>query len=358
MNRRKPHPRWGFLTPLYLLGVALHRHIYEWKIIVPFLPSQPTLTLGNLHAGGRGKTPIALWILEQIQPQVSDVAYVARGYGRKTKETRRVELQDTAEEVGDEPRLVRSVFGHSPDVHVIVAHKRRDAFQMLPKNCPVILDDAMQHWDLKSPITLLICPYGEWYTEAAVLPAGPLRESPEAAGRASAVVISKCPHPLDAHERLAIATKLGLRKDQPLFAAQEVMGEPIPRWNAPAWRGDETALVFSGIGDPRRFESFATAPERFDLGGVAAVTLRFPDHSPLDETRCAQIAADAYQSGCNALLTTGKDLARLPQKPEAWAHLNVYVLPHEADFGVDRNPFLLWLQNQWKAHGYRVPLQL
>ncbi len=154
MNRRKPHPRWGFLTPLYLLGVALHRHIYEWKIIVPFLPSQPTLTLGNLHAGGTGKTPIALWILEQIQPQVSDVAYVARGYGRKTKETRRVELQDTAEEVGDEPRLVRSVFGHSPDVHVIVAHKRRDAFQMLPKNCPVILDDAMQHWDLKSPITL------------------------------------------------------------------------------------------------------------------------------------------------------------------------------------------------------------
>ena len=241
---------------------------------------------------------------------------------------------------------------------MIVARKRREAFHLLPKNCPVILDDAMQHWDLKSPVTLLICPYGEWYTEASVLPAGPLRESPAAAGRASAIVISKCPHPLDAHERLAISTKLGLRKDQPLFASQEVMGEPLARWNAPEWRGDETALVFSGIGDPRRFESFATAPERFSQGGVAAVTLRFPDHSPLDEARCDQIAKDAYQGGCNVLITTGNDLARLPQKPKAWRDLHVYILPHEADFGSDRNPFLQWLQNQWKAHGYRVPLQL
>jgi tetraacyldisaccharide 4'-kinase len=358
MKNRQPHPRWRFLSPLYLLAVAIHRSIYEWKIIVPFLPSQPTLTLGNLHAGGTGKTPIALWILEQLQPHVKDVAYVSRGYGRKTKESRRVELEDRAEEVGDEARLVRRVFGHSPDVHVLVARKRREAFAMLPPRCPVILDDAFQHWDLRSPVSLLICPYGEWYTDAAVLPAGPLREDPSAASRATAILISKCPHPLDAHERLAIAQRLGLRKDQQLFAAQELMGEPVPWWGAPAWRGDETALVFSGIGDPGHFETFASHPDRYVQGGVAAVTLRFPDHSPLDAARCAQIASDAYQSACNAVITTAKDLARLQHKPDEWADVHVYCLPHEADFGEDRNPFLLWLQNQWKAHGYRVPLPL
>ncbi|MDG1253068.1 MAG: tetraacyldisaccharide 4'-kinase [Schleiferiaceae bacterium] len=358
MNLRQPRPRWRFLSPIYLFAVALHRSIYEWKIIVPYLPSQPTLSLGNLHAGGTGKTPIALWILEQLQPHVEDIAYVSRGYGRKTKECRRVELDDSADEVGDEARLVRHVFGHCPDVHVFVARKRREAFAHLPQKCPVILDDAFQHWDLQSPISLLICPYGDWYNEALVLPAGPLREAASAAQRASAILISKCPHPINAHERLAISKRLGLTKDQQLFTAQEVMGEPRPMWGAPAWCGDETALVFSGIGDPERFEQFACHSDRFKQGGVAATTLRFPDHTPLDPPRRAQIASDAYQSACNAVITTAKDLARLEEKPSEWDDLHIYCLPHEVDFGTDRNPFLLWLQSQWKAHGYRVPLPL
>ena len=358
VKRRQPHPRWAFLSPLYLLGVSLHRLLYEWRIIVPFLPSQPSLVLGNLHAGGTGKTPIALWLLEKLQPHTEHVAYVSRGYGRKTKETRIVHVDDRAEDVGDEALMVRRHFGHSTDVDVVVAHRRREAFPLLPAKCPVLLDDALQHWDLRAPVSVLICPYGKWYTEEKVLPAGPLRESPQAAERASAVLITRCPYPLDAHEKLRISQLLGLHKQQKLFAAQEVMGEPLPVWGAPTWRGDESALVFSGIGEPAEFEAFSAHSDRFPQGGVAAVTLRFDDHQDLDDARCTEIAAAAFQAGCNAILTTSKDLARLPEKPKSWQNLNVYRIPHEADLGPDEIPFLQWLQEQWKAHGYRVPLPL
>ncbi|HAB35635.1 MAG TPA: tetraacyldisaccharide 4'-kinase, partial [Cryomorphaceae bacterium] len=318
-----------------MLGVSLHRLLYEWRIIAPFLPSQPTLVLGNLHAGGTGKTPIALWLLEKLQPHTEHLAYVSRGYGRKTKETRIVHPDDTAEEVGDEALMVRRHFGHSNDVDVVVAHRRREAFPLLPPKCPVLLDDALQHWDLKAPVSLLICPYGKWYTQEKVLPAGPLREAPSAAERASAVLITRCPYPLDAQEKWRISQELGLGKHQKLFAAQEIMGEPLPVWGAPTWRGDETALVFSGIGEPAEFEAYSTHADRFPQGGVAAVTLRFEDHQELNEAQCLSIAEAAFHAGCNALLTTSKDLARLTAKPKAWAQLNVYRIPHEADMGAD-----------------------
>ncbi|MFM1884610.1 MAG: hypothetical protein RL168_794 [Bacteroidota bacterium] len=344
------------MSPVYLLGVSLHRLLYEWRIIAPFLPNQPTLVLGNLHAGGTGKTPIALWLMEKLQPHTEHLAYVSRGYGRKTKEARIVHPDDTSEDVGDEALMVRRHFGHSNDVEVVVAHRRRDAFPLLPPKCPVLLDDALQHWDLKAPISVLICPYGKWYTQEKVLPAGPLRESPRGADRASAVLITRCPYPLDAQEKWRISQELGLGKHQKLFAAQECMGEPMGVWGASAWRGDETALVFSGIGEPAEFEAFSTHPDRFHQGGVAAVTLRFEDHQDLDEAQCSAIAEAAFHAGCNALITTSKDLARLPSKPKAWADLQVYRIPHEADLGADEIPFLLWLKEQWKAHGYRVPL--
>jgi tetraacyldisaccharide-1-P 4'-kinase len=117
-------------------------------------------------------------------------------------------------------------------------------------------------------------------------------------------------------------------------------------------------LVFSGIGEPAEFEAFSTHSDRFPQGGVAAVTLRFDDHQDLDEARCTEIATAAFQAGCNAILTTSKDLARLTEKPKSWQNLNVYRIPHEADLGSDEIPFLQWLQEQWKAHGYRVPLPL
>lgn len=100
LKRHQPHPRWAFLSPIYLLGVSLHRLIYEWRFIVPFSPYQPSVLIGNLHAGGTGKTPIALWLVEKLLFATDHVAYVSRGFGRKTKQLRHVHPDDTAEKWG------------------------------------------------------------------------------------------------------------------------------------------------------------------------------------------------------------------------------------------------------------------
>jgi tetraacyldisaccharide 4'-kinase len=358
MNNRQPHPRWAFLSPLYLLGVRLHRLIYEWRVIAPYLPSQPAVLFGNLHAGGTGKTPIAIWLMMKLQPTTEHLTYLSRGYGRKTKNLRSVHSDDHVNLVGDEALMVRRTFGHSTDVEVIVANRRRHAFAQLPPNSPVILDDGFQHWDLQIPVSIIVCPYGDWYTDLRVLPGGPLREKPNGADRAAAVVVSRCPYPLDADEKLRIAKHLKLKSHQVLFTAQEIMEEPLPYWGAKPWRGDETTLVFSGIGNPAEFEEFCQHDDRYPLGGVAAITLRFNDHQNFDPIRCEEIAHSAFKAGCNTLLTTAKDLARLHKKPASWADLNVYYIPHSADFGMDEKPFLEWLMLQWRAHGYRVPLPL
>ena len=99
---------------------------------------------------------------------------MSRGYGRKTWATRIVQNESSVAEVGDEARMLRSKL--QDNVAVIVARRRRAAFPLVPINAPVILDDAFQHWDIKAPLSVLVCPYDKWYTQELVLPAGPLRE--------------------------------------------------------------------------------------------------------------------------------------------------------------------------------------
>ena len=109
MNWLKPNRLFKFCTPIYLLVLKIHRTIYDWKIIVPFKPNQPTLILGNLHSGGTGKTPLAIWILNKIKDKIPNSSYVSRGYGRKSWKTQKVESNSRVSQVGDEARMLLSL---------------------------------------------------------------------------------------------------------------------------------------------------------------------------------------------------------------------------------------------------------
>ncbi|MEY4492550.1 MAG: hypothetical protein RL085_961, partial [Actinomycetota bacterium] len=112
----------------------LHAAAYRWRIRTAYQPSIATLAVGNLHVGGTGKTPLSLWLMEQLHQRVEPVYYVSRGYGRRTKEVREVVLEDAPENVGDEALMVRQHFGHSTDVHVVVAHQRTEALKRLGRD--------------------------------------------------------------------------------------------------------------------------------------------------------------------------------------------------------------------------------
>ncbi len=354
MNWKKPHRYLRLLSPIYLFVLQLHRSIYEWKILVPFRPHQATLVLGNLHSGGTGKTPLAIWILSKIENKVPNSAYVSRGYGRKTWATTIVQKESSAADVGDEARLLRSKL--KDNVSVIVARRRRTAFPLIPVNAPVILDDAFQHWDLKAPLSVLVCPYNNWYTEELVLPAGPLREPHEAAKRASAIVVTKCPHEINEFEKLEIRNKLNISKNQQLFCAQETMGSPFAEFDSPEWSGKEMALVVSGIGHPDKYFSHIKNSDFFNNNGDSVGFLRFRDHAPWTHKNIIRVLNTAQNIHCNTLIFTEKDIARLDDLPKEWSNFSIYSIPHKLDFGNDETIFLSWLNNQWKAHGYNLSL--
>jgi len=354
MNWKTPHRYLRLLSPFYLLILQLHRSIYEWKILVPFRPNQATLVIGNLHSGGTGKTPLAIWILLKIQNKIPYSAYVSRGYGRKTWATRLVKNKSSVAEVGDEARMLRSKL--QDNVAVIVAKRRRAAFPLIPINAPVILDDAFQHWDIKSPLSILVCPHNQWYTQELVLPAGPLREPFGAADRASAVVVTKCPYEINEYEKLEIRNKLNINKNQQLFCAQETMGPPAAEFGSPEWSGKEMALIVSGIGQPERYFSHVKNSDFFNNDGNAVGFLRFGDHAPWTHKNITRVLKTAQNVHCNTLIFTEKDIARLDHLPKEWSDFSIYSIPHKLDFGNDETIFLSWLNNQWKAHGYNLSL--
>ncbi|CAI8333173.1 MAG: Tetraacyldisaccharide 4'-kinase [Owenweeksia sp. TMED14] len=357
MNWSNPYRFLKFLTPFYLVGLQFHRLIYDWKILVPYIPHQATLILGNLHSGGTGKTPLAIWILKKLEREIPKIAYVSRGYGRKDWKTKVVQTTSSVADVGDEARMIRAKFKNS-NISIIVAKKRRTAFPLIPINAPVILDDAYQHWDLKAPLSVLVCPYGKWYTDAQILPAGPLRESPSGAERASAIVVTRCPGEIDEYDRLKIRKKLNINKNQKLFCAQENMGKPNAEFNSPLWTGKEMALVISGIGEPDSYYTHVRNSDFFNNDGNAVGFLRFNDHVPWNKKNILKVKNTANSVHCDSIIMTEKDISRLDKLPEEWSSFTIYSIPHKLNFGNDENIFLSWLKDQWKAHGYRLPLQL
>lgn len=341
------------LSALYALGAWLHASAYRWRIRTAYQPSIATLVVGNLHVGGTGKTPLSLWLMEQLHLRVAPVYYLSRGYGRRTKEVREVQLEDAPENVGDEALMVRQHFGHSDQVHVIVAHQRAEALKNLGREGVVVLDDAFQHRGVHAALSLLVCPFGQWYTADHVLPAGRLREHPAAAARAHAVVVTRCPGPVDPLTRLDIRSILDLRPDQELFCSWERYGAPEPHFGAPEWDSQSTggAIALCGIGQP---EVFIAGVRRLVPMAEAVV---LADHEPFRKGIIQSVRQRCADLGVTRIVTTKKDRARMGPKPKAWKGLDVYVLPHEIVLDDDGPRLLKWLEQEWKAHGFRVPLR-
>lgn len=185
---------------LYGLGVWIRNLFFDWGI----LPSEsfdiPVISIGNLSAGGAGKTPHAEYLVHLLKDKYA-VAVLSRGYKRKTKGYRLAGPDSTSTEVGDEPLQISRKF---PDIKVVVDEKRRRGIRRIRKDHPevnlVILDDAFQHRYVKAGMNLLLTGYYNPFFRNYLLPVGNLREAKFRAKRADAVIVTKTPtvfSPLD-----------------------------------------------------------------------------------------------------------------------------------------------------------------
>ncbi|WP_119966376.1 tetraacyldisaccharide 4'-kinase [Simplicispira lacusdiani] len=254
------------LWPLSLamaLLVALRRALYRAGVPRAEHPGVPVVVVGNVVAGGAGKTPVVMAVVRHLRAQGLHPGVVSRGYGRSTRGCHPVHANSPASEVGDEPALIARACG----VPVFVAERRIDAARALraahPETDVIVCDDGLQHLALARDIE--ICVFNDQGAgNGFLLPAGPLREpwpravdlvvhagTPVASGGAPAFAL-----------RRALANH-ALRAD----------GTPVP---FEALRG-QPLLAVAGIARPQDFFAMLQA-QGLTLGLVQGL----PDHSDFD----------------------------------------------------------------------------
>jgi tetraacyldisaccharide 4'-kinase len=301
---------WVLLLPFSLLyglisGVRRLGYRLGWRRV--WKAPVPVVVVGNLTAGGNGKTPVVVWLVEQLQQRGIRPGVVSRGYGGKAASyPLLLTPQTSTAEAGDEPVLIYRRTG----APVAVAPVRSQAVQtLLALETPpqiIITDDGLQHYALARDKEVVVVDGVRRFGNGWWLPAGPMRER---AGRLKSVdaVIANGGQPRPGE----IAMRL-----VPGDAVNLLTGERRPA------RELHDVVAMAGIGHPPRF--FATLEE---CGVTPVKRLALADHQALNE---AQVSGFC-QSG-QTLLMTEKDAV----KCRSFARENWWYLPVEAQLTGDR----------------------
>jgi len=169
---------WPVLWPLSLLfGVISQkrRSAYQTGKKPSYRPPVPIVVVGNITAGGNGKTPVVIWLVEQLHKQGVRVGVVSRGYGAKAPSYPYTVNRDSdASECGDEPLLIHRRTG----APVVVDPNRSQAVQALQAEAVevVITDDGLQHYALQRDVEIVVIDGKRRFGNEQLLPLGPLRE--------------------------------------------------------------------------------------------------------------------------------------------------------------------------------------
>lgn len=284
--------RRGFASTALLPVSALYRAVHRARVrgIVPKALPVPVLCVGNLTAGGAGKTPVVMALLARLQAQGVATQCISRGYGGSLYGPVRVDPEEhSAAEVGDEPLLIARVGA------CWVSKRRLSAATaaVLDGAKLIIMDDGLQNPTLHKDLTLLVVDGGYGFGNCRTLPAGPLRETlAEGLAKAQAVVMV-------GEDRAGVL--LRLPQGLPVLYARLV-----PTAEAELFRGRKL-LAFAGIGRPEKF--FATLRE---LGAKLVDTASFADHHAYSTQDLEALARRAGAKSAT-LVTTEKDAVRLPQ---------------------------------------------
>ncbi len=277
-------PGWLVYRPL----VALRNLAYDFGWRPMFTLPVPVVSVGNLAAGGTGKTPFCAWLCQRLEQAGWKSAVLMRGYGGDGGPN-------------DEARLLQAPVVCDPD-------RVRGGQQAIAAGATcLVLDDGFQHRRLRRQLDIVLIDALRPWGGGAVLPLGLLREGRSALKRASCLVLTRSDQ-VDEATRDALVCTL-MRWNVPVICARH---QPIvlrdldgDNQREPVMLSGTPVVLASGIGNPQGFERTAR-----DLGWTIAAHLQFPDHHAYSDADCATLRAAAQQHQAT-LVVTAKDAVKL-----------------------------------------------
>ena len=303
------------LSAPYWAATRARNALYDAGVLRATHVDVPVISVGNITAGGTGKTPLVLWIAGQLMSAGRKPVILSRGYGSSN------------ERPSDEMLIYRE---NLPDVpHVVGADRVASAAEAINEHgaqC-LVLDDGFQHRRIARDLDIVTVDCLRPFGHGRLLPRGLLREPLRGLGRADLIVLTRA----DActEERLAEITER-IDAIKPGIPFCQTRHAPVALENVHdgaaqplGWLRGKRLLAFSSVGNP---EAYADTLRR--LGGELAVVRTFPDHhwyEPLDVRRLREEAASA-----DAVVTTEKDAVKLR---DAWgADVPLWMLKVRIEF--------------------------
>jgi tetraacyldisaccharide 4'-kinase len=306
------------LSWLYGLAAAARNRAFDLGLLPRCRASVPVIAVGNLTAGGTGKTPLVEYIAGRLAARGLNVAVVSRGYGRRSHGvvvvSCRGDIRADAFTGGDEPVQIARKFRSAS---VVVGERRAEAAARAVTECGaevIVLDDAFQHRSIERDLDILVIDAGNEFFRERLLPAGMRREWFSGVRRAGLIGFSRAVR----NDDPPWAGTLGRLSDARSFAYRTVIerfammpgDEPLERASL---RG-KRVLAFSGIGNHRAFVASLRAE-----GVEVTAEKRFRDHRVYSGRDLDAILENA--AAVEACLTTEKDMVRLLADPGLMARI-------------------------------------
>lgn len=324
------------LSIFYGLAVSLRNELFNLRLLSSKEFDLPVISVGNITAGGTGKTPHTEYIAALLKAKFR-VAVLSRGYKRKTRGFYMVEPTSTVKLVGDEPMQIKLKFNElivAVDGNRVRGIKRLIALPEKPD--VILLDDAFQHQYVAPGINILLTDYNRLITKDSLLPYGRLRESASNKSRATIIIVTKCPEEIKPIDERIIIKELNIRPYQNLYFSRITYGSLIPVFknevDSPIaeLRKGLSVLMVTGIANPIPFKKYIS------FGSHDIQEMIFRDHhqfSPKD-IDWINTKFESITNPDKIIITTEKDMVRfrdLNSIPEM-IRRSLYYIPVKISF--------------------------
>ncbi|HEV8130002.1 MAG TPA: tetraacyldisaccharide 4'-kinase [Acidobacteriota bacterium] len=290
------------LAWLYRVALLLRRQYFR-LFRPPRKLGRPTLKVGNITAGGTGKTPFVIYLAKLLKKRKLQPVVLLRGYGRHTSGVLKVSSNLPFTSVGDEPKLILDQ-AHCP---VYVCEDRFAGAQEALSEHPhatFILDDAYQQLGIQADINFLLVDATNPFDQGLLLPAGRMREPLHEINRADAIIVTRADHPFDQDWLMSTLKKYN-HGASIFFAYNEVIGLqelPCGRWLPTEKFRGKNVVMMCAIGNPNIFE--------FDISHHQMLIrhrILLPDHHSYTQADIDRCLRGAATHGADIVVTTEKD---------------------------------------------------